>query len=380
MNPASIPEPSRGARPGGAPRTPHDQFRLRHLFTLAPLNGDHHVGLRTAVGVLVPLLFLISIQRLDLAPYAVFGAFVGVYSRVPGHLDRLLMQMKAGGLMWLVVLLAGMAGSYLVQGMSAVAGAWWLAGLTTLVAGAASVAAGFLRLRPAGSLFHIFAFAAIASMPMPVPLSDGMLTTTSAMFLALILGQVGRIAPLQRTPWQVTPVPTLPASAQRAIWREGLAHLVAAGSAGSAAVLLSGPLGMGHTYWAMVAAVVPLVGRSTRHRMIRAVHRVFGTALGLGLMALLVLMQPEPWFAVLMIGVMQFLAEVFVTRNYFWAMVFVTPLALVGGTLGRALTPNILYDRALETVIGVVIGVVVVLIIDRFARPKEHAVHVITTA
>lgn len=338
------------------------------------------MGLRTAVGVLVPLLFLISIQRLDLAPYAVFGAFVGVYSRVPGHLDRLLMQMKAGGLMWLVVLLAGMAGSYLVQGMSAVAGAWWLAGLTTLVAGAASVAAGFLRLRPAGSLFHIFAFAAIASMPMPVPLSDGMLTTTSAMFLALILGQVGRIAPLQRTPWQVTPVPTLPASAQRAIWREGLAYLVAAGSAGSAAVLLSGPLGMGHTYWAMVAAVVPLVGRSTRHRMIRAVHRVFGTALGLGLMALLVLMQPEPWFAVLMIGVMQFLAEVFVTRNYFWAMVFVTPLALVGGTLGRALTPNILYDRALETVIGVVIGVVVVLIIDRFARPKEHAVHVITTA
>lgn len=371
--------PSDSTPSGPAPAGPasHDRFQLRHLFTLAPLNGDHYVGLRAGLGILVPLLMLIVLQRIDLAPYAVFGAFVGIYSRVPGHLDRLLMQVKAGALMWLVVLLAGLTGSYVVHHLAPSVGAWWLVGLTTLVAGAASVCAAYLRLRPAGSLFHIFAFAAIASIPEPVPLSEGMFTTTSAMILALVLGQVGRLAPLRRTPWQVTPVPTIPPSAKRAIWREGLAYLVAAGVAGAVAVLLSGPLGMGHTYWAMVAAVVPLAGRSTRLRVIRAVHRVLGTGAGLGLMALMVLIQPQPWLAVLIIGLMQFLAEVFVTRNYFWAMVFVTPLALVGGTLGRALTPSILYDRAVETLIGAVIGVVAVLLMDRFSRPKAHSVHVI---
>lgn len=334
------------------------------------------MGLRTAIGVLLPLLTLIAVQRIELAPYAVFGAFVGVYSRVPGHLDRLLMQIKAGALMWLVVLLATLAGNFLVHGVTLPTGGWWLVGLTTLVAGAASVVAGFLRLRPAGSLFHIFAFAAIASLPADPGLSDGMFTASSAMILALVLGQLGRIAPLNRTPWQVTPLPMIPPSAQGAIWREGLAYLVAAGVAGSAAILLSGPLGMGHTYWAMVAAVVPLVGRSTQHRIIRAVHRVLGTGAGLILMALIVLLQPQPWLAVLAIGLMQFLAEIFVTRNYFWAMLFVTPLALVGGTLGRPLTPDILYDRALETLIGVVIGVIVVLLMDRFSRASSHTVHV----
>lgn len=341
------------------------------------MNGDHYVGLRAALGVLLPLLVLIALGRLDLAPYAVFGAFVGVYSRVPGHLDRLLMQIKSGGLMWFVLLAAWFAGEYLVRGATSPAGVTALVTLTALVAGGASVAAGFLRLRPAGPLFQIFAFAAIASMPNQPSLSEGMFTATAVIIFALVLGQLGRVAPLRRTTWQVVPTPVIPASAKRAIWLESAAFLVASGVAGAAAALLAGPLHIGHTYWAMVAAVVPLAGRSTRMRMIRAVHRILGTAAGLVVMTAIVLLQPEPWLAVLLIGVMQFLTEIFIARNYFWAMVFVTPLALVGTALGKVLTLDIVYDRAVETLIGVIVGVLAVLVINAFASKGPHRVHVV---
>ena len=56
-------------------------------------------------------------------------------------------------------------------------------------------------------------------------------------------------------------------------WRPGLA--------GTLATLVGAVAGFGHNYWAMVAAVVPLVGHTTRHRVGRGVQRIIGTVLGL---------------------------------------------------------------------------------------------------
>jgi hypothetical protein len=341
-----------------APRA--DRFSLRTLFTLAPLNGDHFVGLRAGLGVLLPLLFLILIDRLDLAPYVVFGSFVGVYSRAPMHLDRLLVQVKAAGLMWLVILFAWLSGDWLIHGADDAAGQAWLVACTSVVSALAALAVGLLRVRPAGSHFHVFAFAVVASVQNPPSLSDAMFSTTATMVASLIIGQLGRVLPRYRTPWQVTVSQPMPAYVRRAVLQEIPAYLIAPAVAGSLAALLAGPFGMGHVYWAMVAAVVPLVGQSTMHRVIRGVHRVIGTVAGLVVMALIVALQPQPWLAVVLIGLTQFMAEYFVVRNYFWAMVFITPLALVGSTLGHVLSWHVLYDRAIETGIGVVIGMVVV--------------------
>ena len=62
------------------------------------------------------------------------------------------------------------------SGVSESENPWALVGLTTVVAGACTVVAGYWKLRPAGSLFHIFAFAAVASVPYQPPLGEAMLT------------------------------------------------------------------------------------------------------------------------------------------------------------------------------------------------------------
>lgn len=59
---------------------PTDPLKLTKLFTFGPANNDHWVGLRAGLGTLLPLVGLVAMGRFDLTPFAVFGAFVGIYS------------------------------------------------------------------------------------------------------------------------------------------------------------------------------------------------------------------------------------------------------------------------------------------------------------
>jgi uncharacterized membrane protein YccC len=91
-------------------------------------------------------------------------------------------------------------------------------------------------------------------------------------------------------------------------------------------------------------------------------QRIVGTALGLVLLAGILLLRPAPWQTVLVIAACQFGAEIFIARQYVLAQVFVTPLALISTLLVVPSSPTILLrDRILETIIGATVGVTVVL-------------------
>ncbi|WP_346958934.1 FUSC family protein [uncultured Arthrobacter sp.] len=333
------------------------------MFTMAPANKDHQAAIRCAVGVFVPLITLLLLGRLDLAIFASFGAFAGIYGRNEPHGRRFVLQLRAGSLMLAVILLGALtarAGSAFALTPSATT---WLQVLaTTLVAGGCSLIVAWWRLRPAGSLFHIFAFAAIASIPSQPPLWQGMLVAVLTVAFSLLVGLSSRVAPGRRQPWAWPRRVRLTAEERRVARLEAVGYLVAAGLAGTLATLAGEWLGFGHNYWAMVAAVVPLVGHSTRHRISRGVQRIIGTALGLVLLAAILLLEPAPWQTVLVIAACQFGAEMFIARQYMLAQIFVTPLALISTLLVAPVPAGILLrDRFLETIIGAVVGVGVVL-------------------
>lgn len=56
-------------------------MQFRELFTLAPASRDHVPAFRIAFSVAIPLLILLVTHRLDLAIYATFGTFTGIYAR-----------------------------------------------------------------------------------------------------------------------------------------------------------------------------------------------------------------------------------------------------------------------------------------------------------
>ena len=336
---------------------------LAEMFSIAPGNKDHHPAIRCAVGVFVPLLTLVLLGRLDLAIFAAFGAFTGIYGRGEPHGTRFVLQLRAGLLMLLVILLASLAArTGGAVGLDESGTTWLLVLATTLVAGGCSVAISLLRLRPAGSLFHIFAFAAIASIPNQPPLWEGLLVAVLVTALCLVIGFSSRVLPSRRTPW-ARPRPLRHAPNElRTAWLEGAGYLVAAGLAGSLATWAGQWLGFGHNYWAMVAAVVPLVGHTTRHRVRRGVQRIIGTVLGLVVLAGILLLSLEPWQTVLVMALCQFGAEMFIIRQYLLAQVFITPLALISTLLVVPASPAILLrDRIIETVIGAAVGIAVVV-------------------
>ena len=336
---------------------------LAEMFTIAPGNKDHQVALRCAISVFVPLITLVMLDRLDLAIFASFGAFTGIYGRNEPHARRFGLQVRAGALMVAVMLLAALTARAGVAFALPAAGTIWLQVVaTTLVAGGCSLVVAWWRLRPAGSLFHIFAFAAIASVPNQPPLWQGMLVAVATVVFSLLVGMSSRLVRSRRTPW-VRPAPApLTEAEKRTAQLESIGYLVAAGLAGTLATLVGQQLGFGHNYWAMVAAVVPLVGHTTRHRISRGLQRIMGTALGLVLLAGILLLQPNPWQTVLIIAACQFGAEMFIARQYLIAQIFVTPLALISTLLVVPTAPGILLrDRIVDTVIGAAVGIGVVL-------------------
>ncbi|MFJ3957681.1 FUSC family protein [Arthrobacter sp. NPDC090010] len=150
------------------------------------------------------------------------------------------------------------------------------------------------------------------------------------------------------------------------IRRQALRYLLAVGLAGTAGLVT----GWGHAYWAMAAAAVPLGAAALGERLRRGVHRVGGTLLGIGLTALILWPDPAVPVLVLLIPVLQFPAELFMRRHYGLAQTFFTPLVLLVTLLAHPGNPEvILLDRALETLLGAVVGMTVAVVL-RTRKPS----------
>jgi len=345
-----------------------DPLALRNLFTLGPAPADHGIAVRCAVGVFLPMAALLALDRLDLTLFAVFAAFTNIYGRVPGHVDRLIAQLKVGASFWVLMLAGWLLASVIPHGT--VTGLWWMVGLTSVVAAITAGWAGAFTVRPAGSLFHIFCFAAIVSSPPRAGLGDSMFVASATVALALLLGQLGRISPSRRTPWVVTAPTPLARIEWRGVLLEAGVHGVAALFAGALTIPLAAALGASHHYWAMVAAVVPLAGHSTRHRVARGVHRILGTFIGIALLLVIMALHPSLVLIAALMAVFQYGAELFIARNYFFAQTFVTPLALLGTSIGAGWSGQLAYDRIVETIIGATVGmggVITISLVRRYA-------------
>jgi hypothetical protein len=338
------------------------KHHVREFFRVGPARNDHHPAIRCAIGVAVPLLTLLAMGRYDLMIFASFGAFTGIYGRGETHRERFLHQGQTG----IVLVVTMMAGA--LTAMSG-PGPWTVVIGTVIVAGLGSLITTFFDLRPRGSLFYIFAYAAISSIPLTAQLWEAFVTAAASVLLSMLIGISARVVPSHRQPWAATARPKPTAEQRREFYIEALLYAAAAAIAGGIATAA----GLGHNYWAMIAAVVPLVGPTVAHRVGRGVHRVLGTFAGLAATMALLAPQPEPWVLVLIVVALQFAAEMFILRHYSLAQIFVTPLALTMTQLAHRSDPMVLVrDRAIETVIGAAVGMALVVIMHQRTNAEKR--------
>src|SRR5699024_12249551 len=97
------------------------------------------------------------------------------------------------------------------------------------------------------------------------------------------------------------------------------------------AALVAGALGLASgltfPYGAQIAAVVPLYAPGRPAQVERGLHRVVGSTFGMITTGFLLSFPAEAWQLVVWVVILQFLAEMYVLRNYALALLFITPLA-----------------------------------------------------
>lgn len=319
------------------------------LLHVGPHRGAHRVAARAAFSVLVPLLALWSTGHLELAIYATFGAFTSLYGRTEVRLARARMQATLAVLLTASVTLGTLVGTSPHR-------SWWAVPVAALVAAGGSLLSDAQDWHPPGPLFLVFSFAACASVPSTpsdVPVAAAV-AGASALF-ALGVGAAG--AGWRR--WRGRPTPS-PGPLRRASYA-GVARRHVLRNAGGVLVAgaLATTLGIGHPYWAMVSAAVPLAARDLVPQVVRGVHRVVGTLVGLGVAAVLLALDPGGLVLILVVVALQATAELLVGRNYAVALVAITPLALLMVHLAAPVPSSVLLrDRGVETVLGVEVGLV----------------------
>lgn len=123
-----------------------------------------------------------------------------------------------------------------------------------------------------------------------------------------------------------------------------------------------------HAYWITAAAVLMLYQGLDRATMLqRATQRVGGTLIGTVLAGAVLYLHPGGlWFAAT-IAILQFIIEMLVLRNYGLAVVFITAIALTIASGGHPVTDisHQVWIRALDTIIGCAIGIVVFVLLAK---------------
>ena len=328
----------------------HGRTSMLRPATLLPSRGDRRAAARMTLSFGVPVMLLLAAGHPELIIYAAFGSFVGMYGRDERHQLRLLHQGQAAGLL---------LGGALLGIFCAVAdlGPWTLIGIEALLAGTASLVADRFGLKPTGPFFTIFAFGALASVPPIAAWWGPACVSIAAAAFSVLVGFSGWVGKRSWHPGAARAVVHPHASAAAV---HALRYVLAVGAAGSIGHLL----GMGHPYWAMAAAAVPLAAETLNGRLRRGVHRVFGTFAGVGVTALILWPQPSvPMLAVAVLALM-YPSELFMQRHYGMAMAFFTPLILLMTLLAVTGDPSVLIrDRAVETAVGALAGMLVAVVI-----------------
>ncbi|HIW29726.1 MAG TPA: FUSC family protein [Candidatus Luteococcus avicola] len=187
---------------------------------------------------------------------------------------------------------------------------WVTVLVAALIAATGDVIARANSYHPPGPLFMVFAFGTIAAIPQHVDdLWVAALVCGGSALFSMLVGVAGvALRPGQlRTVWQEAE--RLRASVTGSWKPLGLALSVVL--AGSTAIAL----GIGHPYWAMIAAVAPMTAPHVTMQVTRGIQRTMGTTVGLVLAWILLAPHLSPWWTVVVVALLQFITELVVGRK-----------------------------------------------------------------
>ncbi|WP_339673672.1 FUSC family protein [Dasania marina] len=254
---------------------------------------------------------------------------------------------------------------------------WTIVAALGFVAFWATFISRYFAVPPPGSFFFITVACIASAIPFDLsllPQRAGLLLfgcmgasvlTLSYSLLQLLSGHTGGIHPAEPTEPRVVAI--LLESATIAVFI-------------AASYLLALWLGFDKPYWAPISCAAILQGASFRAIRHRNIHRIMGTAIGMGLTWGLFSLSPGPWTLALSIIVLIFIIEQLVTRNYGFAVIFITPLTIILAEAESASLHinQLVLQRMTDVILGCSVGYVggwVLYHQKAYRRLEQHLLH-----
>ena len=320
--------------------------------------GNTAVASAARVGLAVALVLVVGglTGHRDVAGFAALGALTSAFCRPDPFRVRLPRLVVTG------VMVTGYVAFGAVLGATGVSLAGEVVAIA-LAAGFAALILGALRVVGPGPVVMVFAAAGAAGF---ADSADDVWKASTAAVIGAVVGVVASLAPwfvmwVSRERSQPRQSPAR-ASLVEELKRIGDAELLSRSirivMAGGVAAGVVAAVGLQHPMWAAMGAVATLQGVNYHLTVTRGVQRLLGNVGGAAIAAGLLALPIGYWGAVVLIAVLQVLAETLVTVNYALCSLLVTPMALMLTALGAGLAPEVAVDRVLDTAVGVVIAVV----------------------
>ncbi|RJF69563.1 FUSC family protein [Rhodopseudomonas palustris] len=322
----------------------HEEWRA--LITINPSDRPWQMPASVALAAGVPMLIGAYFDHLDYGLISSLGGMAFLYlPRTPLHHRMVTMMACAFGFL----------GCYVV-GLVVHLLPFLLVPALTLVAVLVTMVCRYYRVGPPGSLFFVMAASIAAYTPsdlLQLPLKAG-LFALGALLSTQIAFVYSLIALRIRTPAPVEPL-------QPFDFDTVVLDSVLIGAAVGVALAIAQALQLDRPYWVPVSCLAVIQGMSIRAIWNRQLHRILGTAIGLGVAAVLLALPLEKWSIALSIMTLSFVIEMAVIRHYGFAVIFITPLTIFladAASLGHAVPGAIIQARFIDTVLGCFIGLV----------------------
>ncbi|CZE50941.1 FUSC family protein [Campylobacter geochelonis] len=225
-----------------------------------------------------------------------------------------------------------------------------------MIASLGAMVCRFYQLNTPGNFFFIMLATLGAYMPFEIanlPYLSG-LVLIGTMF-ACVIAFIYSIATFQKTAIET------PKEHTYLGFEEVIVDPVIIGIFVGLSVFVAGLIGLEKPYWVPITCVAIMQGMTMRSTWIRQLHRVVGTAVGVGLSWVLLSFSLNEWSIAVLIMLFSFLSEYFVVRNYGFAMLFITPMTILmaesSGVISADSSTLIVLTRLEDIVLGSLIGV-----------------------
>lgn len=328
------------------PKSHWTQRRLQDINSLLALNTPTrpwHIALIATIGMAIPAVIGVLLGDVSNAILACVGTMVILYiprTSIPHRMVTL------------AVCSFGITACFtlgLFAGFNPYASALVLASTAIL----ADFICRYYAIPAPGNFFFIF----LTALGCTLPFSLDMIPTRAG--LVALGGMLSCLIAFIYSLSATLPAPNAVAAVEKNIFRIVLESSVLGLFVGGS-FLLAELLGLDKPYWVPISCAAIMQGANLQLVWYRKVHRIVGTAIGMGLAWCIFSLSLQGWSFALAVVLLFFIVELIIVRNYGLAVIFITPLTmlLAEGSASRILHESLVVTRMGDIVLGSAMGFV----------------------